>query len=209
MNKFNSNKESHRKWLEDRGDETHIIMYDLDENSTIMDLGGYNGTWVEQMINKYNLNAYIIEPIPKFYNEIVNKFKNNNRVRTLNVGVSTENKKGKIYLNGDSTSSNFSNGNSIDVTFKTISDIMSLWGLNIVDLIQINIEGDEYPLIEHMLETGDINKFKNIQIQFHLGIEGDVERRNNIHEGLTKNGFKLKYDYPFVWESWVKIKNRI
>ena len=206
MNKFNSNKESHRKWLEDRGDDTHIIIYDLDENSTIMDLGGYNGAWIEQMINKYNPNAYIVEPIPKFYNEIVNKFKNNNRVRTLNVGVSTENKKGKIYLNGDSTSSNFNNGNSIDVTFKTISDIMSLWNLDNVDLLQINIEGDEYLLLENMLESGIINRFKNVQIQFHIGIDGDVERRNNIRDGLVNNGFRNKFNYPFVWESWEKIK---
>ena len=206
MNKFNSNKESHRKWLEDRGDDTHIIMYDLDENSTIMDLGGYNGAWIEQMINKYNPNAYIVEPIPKFYNEIVNKFKNNNRVRTLNVGVSPENKKGKIYLNGDSTSSNFNNGNSIDVTFKTISDIMSLWNLDNVDLLQINIEGDEYLLLENMLESGIINRFKNVQIQFHIGIDGDVERRNNIRDGLVNNGFRNKFNYPFVWESWEKIK---
>jgi FkbM family methyltransferase len=206
MNKFNSNKESHRKWLEDRGDDTHIIMYDLDENSTIMDLGGYNGAWIEQMINKYNPNAYIVEPIPKFYNEIVNKFKNNNRVRTLNVGVSTENKKGKIYLNGYSTSSNFNNGNSIDVTFKTISDIMSLWNLDNVDLLQINIEGDEYLLLENMLESGIINRFKNVQIQFHIGIDGDVERRNNIRDGLVNNGFRNKFNYPFVWESWEKIK---
>jgi len=58
--------------------------------------------------------------------------------------------------------------------------------------------------LENMLETGSINKFKNIQIQFHMGIEGDVERRNKIRAGLQNNGFKNKFDYPFVWESWYK-----
>ena len=55
--------------------------------------------------------------------------------------------------------------------------ILNKWNLNVVDLIQINIEGDEYPLLENMLKTGLINKFKNIQIQYHLGIEGDIERK--------------------------------
>jgi hypothetical protein len=107
-------------------------------------------------------------------------------------------------MSGDGTSSNLANGESINVKFNTIDTIMEKWNLNEVDLIQINIEGDEYPLLEHMLETGSINKFKNIQVQFHLGIENDVERRNKIRDGLTKNGFKNNFDYPFVWESWGK-----
>ena len=49
-----------------------------------------------------------------------------------------------------------------------------------------------------------INKFKNIQIQFHLGIENDKERRNEIQKNLILKGFKNKFDYPFVWESWEK-----
>ena len=56
-----------------------------------------------------------------------------------------------------------------------------------------------------MLKTGIINKFKNIQIQYHLGIEGDIERRDKIREGLEEKGFKEKFNYPFVWESWYKL----
>jgi hypothetical protein len=55
-----------------------------------------------------------------------------------------------------------------------------------------------------MLETGIVNIFKNIQIQFHLGVENDVERRDKIRNGLILNGFKNNFDYPFVWESWGK-----
>jgi hypothetical protein len=83
--------------------------------------------------------------------------------------------------------------------------ILNKWNLNVVDLIQINIEGDEYPLLEDMLKTGLINKFKNIQIQYHLGIDGDRERRDKIREGLEENGFKEKFNYQFVWESWYKL----
>jgi asparagine synthetase B (glutamine-hydrolysing) len=82
--------------------------------------------------------------------------------------------------------------------------ILNNFELEFVDLIQINIEGDEYDLLEHMIKTGSINKFKNIQIQFHLGIKNDFERRNKIKEGLQINGFINKFDYQFVWESWAK-----
>ena len=55
-----------------------------------------------------------------------------------------------------------------------------------------------------MIENKYINKFKNIQIQFHLGVENCIDRRENIHKNLLKNNFKNKFNYPFVWESWTK-----
>jgi FkbM family methyltransferase len=192
------------RWFRDNGDNTHNITYDLNENSKIIDLGGYTGVWANQMIEKYNPNVYILEPITRFYEGMINKFKDNDKVHLLNVGVSTENKKGKIFMSGDGTSTNFSTGQSLDVEFNTIETILEKWGLDEVDLIQINIEGDEYPLLEKMLETGSVNKFKNLQIQFHLGIKDDVSRREKIHEGLKSNGFNIKFNYPFVWEGWYK-----
>jgi len=198
------NSEMVSKWFADNGDYTHNINYDLNENSTIMDLGGYTGVWAQQMIDKYNPNVYILEPVPVFHEGMVSKFSNNNKVRLMNVGISTEDKDGFIFMSGDGTSSNLKNGQSISVKFNSIETVLEKWGLNKIDLIQINIEGDEYPVLEHMLKTGSITRFKNVQIQFHLGIENDVERRNKIREGLIKIGFKNNFDYPFVWESWTK-----
>ena len=192
-----------KKWLEDRGDYTHNLIYDLNEDSIIIDLGGYTGVWAEQIIKKYNPNVYIIEPVTEFYETMVSKFSNNSKVRLMNVAAGIEDKHGTIFLQGDGTSSNLNTGESIKVEFNTIDTILDKWDLDEVDLMQINIEGDEYPVLEHMLKTGSINKFKNIQIQFHF-IGDYTTRRDKIREGLIKNGFKNKFDYPFVWESWYK-----
>jgi FkbM family methyltransferase len=199
-----TNNKEITKWFRDNGDYTHNINYDLTENSIIMDLGGYTGVWAQQMIEKYNPNVYILEPVTNFYEGMVARFSNNDKVRLMNVGVGLEDKDGLIFMSGDGTSSNLINGESINVRFNTIDTVLEKWNLNEVDLIQINIEGDEYPLLEHMLLNGSINKFNNIQVQFHLGIENDIERRNKIRDGLIENGFKNKFDYPFVWESWSK-----
>lgn len=204
MSNLALNIEEINKWFTDRGDYTHNITYDLNEDSIIMDLGGYTGVWAQQMIEKYNPYLYILEPVPNFYNGMVSKFSNNNKVKLLNVGISNEDKDGVIFMNGDATSSNLINGESINVKFNTIETILKKFKLESVDLIQINIEGDEYLLLENMLSTGFVNKFKNIQVQFHLGIQNDIERRNKIREGLALNGFKNNFDYPFVWESWGK-----
>lgn len=204
MSSLTLNKNEIGRWFRDRGDYTHNITYDLNEDSVVMDLGGYTGVWAKQIIQKYNPNMYILEPISEFHDGMVERFKDNNKVHLLNVGVSTENKTDKLFLSSDGTSSNLSDGKSVDVEFNTIETVLEKFDLESVDLVQINIEGDEYPLLENMLKTGSINKFKNIQIQFHLGIKDDVVRREKIHKGLKQKGFNIKFNYPFVWESWYK-----
>jgi FkbM family methyltransferase len=204
MNKLTLNTKELQKWFKDMGDYTHNINYNLDENSNVIDLGGYTGVWAQQIIDKYNPNIYILEPIFQFHSGMVSKFSNNSKVRLMNVGIGARNEYGTLFLSSDGTSSNLTNGESVNVEFNTFDTILKNWGLSEVDLLQMNIEGDEYPVLEHMLETGSINKIKNIQIQFHLGVDNDIQRREKIREGLISNGFRINFDYPFVWESWGK-----
>lgn len=193
------------QWFRDRGDQTHILNYPLNENSIVMDLGGFTGTWISGVLDRFNCNAYVIEPIKDFYSVMCDKFKNNDKVRLKMVGVADENKKSEIYLHGDeSTTHTKSGGEKIEVVFETMDKILSDWNLTEVDLLQINIEGEEYPLLEYMLEHDLVKHFKNIQIQFHyIGLDYDViSRRKKIQEGLKEKGFTQTYNYEFVWESW-------
>jgi FkbM family methyltransferase len=156
------------------------------------------------MIEKYNPYVYIIEPINEYYHSLVDTFKDNKKVHILNVAVGIEDKDGVIYLNGDGTSTNISSNEIRNIEFKSMVTLLKMWDLKNVDLIQINIEGDEYLLLENIISNGIIDNFKNIQIQFHYGIENDTLRRETIRQGLLNKGFKEKFNYPFVWECWTK-----
>ena len=199
----NSNQAECEKWFQDNGDYTHNINYDLNENSVIMDLGGYTGNWAQQMMDKYNPNIYIIEPIPLFYNIMCEKFIYNKKIHLLNVGISTQNKEDVIFIDNDKTSSN-SNYKKYSITtkFNTIETILAHWNLDTIDLLQMNIEGDEYSVLEYMIDNESIRKMKNIQIQFHIHIKDSINMRNSIQAGLISCGFKNNFNYPFVWESW-------
>lgn len=205
MSEINISVKHFNKWFADKGDSTHILNYNLNSKSVVIDLGGYSGLWAEQILSKYNANLYIIEPIKEFYDKILNKFEFNDKVKVLNVAVGDEDKFGYIYMNDDNTSSNIKDGKRIKVEFNTIQTILNKFQLNEVDLIQINIEGDEYSLLEYILDNNLIYKFKNLQIQFHLGVDNAIKRRSVIRKKLKRNGFVLKYNYPFVWESWNKL----
>lgn len=196
------NQESNIKWFADNGNYTHAINYDINENSMVVDLGGYLGLWVLLIIEKYNPFITIVEPIKEFYDELCHKFKDNPKVKVLNYGISTINKTDNLYLNGDGTSKYIPNKNPIPVNFITIDELLKIINRDSVDLVQINIEGEEFPLLQNMIDTGTILNFKNIQVQFHTFIEDAIEKRKNIQNGLSKNNFKKLYDYPFVFEGW-------
>lgn len=201
------------KWFNDNGDYTHNINYELNDDSVVIDLGGYYGLWIDEILKKNNPhipNIILVEPVPEFYNHLVKKYENYEKIKVMNVGVSTDKNETtkSLYVSNDGSSTNFNTNVNSVIQIKTlpIDKILSDNNFNQIDLLQINIEGDEYALMEYLIESKIINKFKNIQIQFHLGIENDIERRDNIQKNLISNGFKNKFDYPFVWESWEKHK---
>ena len=197
------------RWFADNGDYTHNINYELNNDSIVIDLGGYYGLWIDEILKKNNPhipNIIFVEPVPEFYNHLVGKYENYEKIKVINAGVSTDKNEATktLYISNDGSSTNFNGNINSEIQIKTIpiDKILSDNNISQVDLLQINIEGDEYGLMEYMIESNIIEKFKNVQIQFHLGIENDVERRNNIQKNLISKGFKNKFDYPFVWESW-------
>ena len=199
------------RWFTDNGDYTHNINYELNENSVVIDLGGYYGLWVDEILKKNNPKVphiILVEPVPEFYNHLIKKYENYEKIKVMNVGVSTDKYETDktLYVSNDGSSTNFNTNVKSSIQIKTlpIDKILSDNNINQVDLLQINIEGDEYGLMEYMIESDIIDKIKNVQIQFHLGIKNEVERRDNIQKNLISKGFKNKFDYPFVWESWEK-----
>lgn len=192
------------RWRVDNGDNTHNLNYDLSESSIVIDIGGYTGVWASQIIEKYNPNVYIIEPISDFFKILETKF-NSDKVNLLNKGIGIKNEDKNIYKNLDDTSTRLNTGTIEVCKFITIDSLLKEFNIDDVDLVQINIEGDEYDLLDYMFENKLIRKFKNIQIQFHLNIDNCIQRREDIRNKLLENNFEINFDYPFVWESWKRI----
>jgi len=192
-------------WFANNGDNTHRLNYPLTENSIIFDLGGYKGEWSEKIYNKYNSKIYIFEPIKFLYDIIDEKFKNNDDVKVFNFGLSNKNESLKINFSNDGSSFyTKKNDNYIDCRVVSIVDFIKNESINKIDLIKINIEGDEYPVLESLIENNLIGIFTDIQVQFHDLLPNSIERREKIHKEFMKT-HTITYNYEFVWENWKKI----
>ena len=191
------NAENVTKWFEDKGDVTLSINYALTEDSTVFDVGGYEGNWASKIVEKYNPNVHIFEPVEKFYNTCRERFKDNPKVHVYNYGLADCDASVRITLSGDSSGMYTKGENTETVALKDIVKVMG----GTVDLISINIEGGEYVLLQHMLDSGIVRQFRSIQVQFHENYHDCEALRDGIRKRL-KDTHVEAYCYPFVWESW-------
>jgi len=83
--------------------------------------------------------------------------------------VAVSDKKEKITLGiSESEASIFFNESTFESDSIEAKEIFELIGQESIDLMKINVEGAEYPILKNLIESDKITKIKNIQVQFHL-----------------------------------------
>ncbi|MCX6642139.1 MAG: FkbM family methyltransferase, partial [Candidatus Bathyarchaeota archaeon] len=189
-------------WYEIDGDQTLRLSYDLDENSIVFDVGAYRGDWACQVFSIYGSNIYIFEPVKELADFVRKRFLKNKKIIVCQFGLSDQTELKKISLEGNASSVfKSTDGNFEIIQLKRAIDFMNENEINAIDLMKINIEGGEYDLLEHLIETGFVSKIGNIQVQFHDFMQDAESRMRNIQERLGKTHY-LTYQYEFVWENW-------
>lgn len=188
------------EWFKIGGDSSLRLNYPLDENSVVLDVGGYEGQWASDIYSMYSAHIYIFEPVKEFAEKIKKRFIKNNKIKVFNFGLSDKDELREISLSRDGSSVYLNNAAQKElIELKSASNFLS--GFSSVDLMKINIEGGEYDLLEDLIRAGIINKIKNLQIQFHDFVPNADERMSKIQRDLGKT-HHLTYQYPFVWENW-------
>ncbi len=189
------------QWLNANRDKFLRLEYDLDEDSLVFDIGGYEGQWASDIFSKYSCRIYVFEPIPEYANNIEKRFSRNEKIRIFKFGLGNSTKNAKISLNNDRSS--FLKGGKEYRNSQIVRAVNFIkeHDINEIDLMKINIEGGEYDLLEDLINSGEITKINNIQIQFHDFIANAETRMIKIQKMLRKTHY-LTYQYKFIWENW-------
>ena len=191
-----------KSWFQINGDRTLRLNYDLNHSSVVFDIGGYEGQWTSDIFSKYLCTIYIFEPVNSFFQEIKNRFNKNEKIHCYNQGASNSNYVTEINL-GANSSSVFKKGQGKEkIEMIDLADFLKKNNIEKVDLLKINIEGGEYDLLEHLINTDFVKKITNIQVQFHDFVPRAKERMTKIQERLSIT-HSPTYQYEFVWENWL------
>jgi FkbM family methyltransferase len=204
MDKQKPFKSNYDKWVEDKGENTLRLDYLLDSNSVVFDVGGYHGWFTEQINEMYGCRIFCFEPVPEYFKKLKEKFKGLRNVTVLPYAIIDHNGKGTLRIDGDTSGVFNKHGEEISISCKTVQWLLKKYDIQFIDLLKLNIEGSEYPLLTNMISKNLIEKCGNIQVQFHTFVEDHETKYKIISEGLSKTHC-VTYRYPFIWENWKNI----
>lgn len=209
LNRFKILKSSERiqkrrckAWFEIDGDSTLRLNYDLNCNSVIYDVGGYHGDFASDIHNKYGSKIFVFEPVNFFFDLIHNRFLFNKNINVFNFGLGGYTRNEYITMLDNSSSLYSKKGEKSEILIKSIADFMFENDHQIVDLIKLNIEGGEYELLNSLIDSNLICRFKNIQVQFHDFIIDNAEEQMEALQKKISITHSLSWQYKFVWENW-------
>lgn len=194
-----------KRWFKEQGDGNLRLSYELDSDSIVFDVGGYEGNWAEQIHDKFNPSIFIFEPVPEYAKAIKGKFSNHPKIKTCEYGLSNKDNNLEIYLNDDNSSFHISKtGKVVKVEIKALSlNLLNELKVDKINLMKINIEGAEYELLDHIIDNGIISKIDSLQVQFHNFVPEAIKKRNAIRAKLNRTHTET-WCYEFVWENWKK-----
>ena len=190
------------RWFKDRGDETLRLDYPLNSKSVVVDLGGYKGEFAFDIHNRFDSYVYVFEPVKHFYLICENLFRGNPKLKVFNYGLSNENE--TAYISDEDNGSSIIKNNEDNcelITLKRFEEVLEYLGIESIDLLKINVEGSEFVILPHLLQSGVIKKVKYLQVQFHSFYPNAGPLRDRIRQELSITHDEM-WHYPFVWESW-------
>lgn len=188
-------------WFRDNGDKTHRLNYDLNQNSLVLDLGGYEGQWASDIFGMYRCEIHVFEPVPQYAQGIRQRFARNQKIHVHQFGLSNKDAEVEMRMAADSSSVFQTGGKKIMVMLVDVVSFLQKAGIMYIDLMKINIEGGEYDLLNHLITSGFSSRIRNIQVQFHDFVPEAASRMKQIQEALS-HSHRLTYQYEFVWENW-------
>jgi FkbM family methyltransferase len=178
--------------------ETHNLL----DNDLFFVVGGYEGDISTRILKKYNPYIYIFEPSKVWYEFLVEKYKNNNKVTVFNFGFAKNDGEYKLFKVNDGDGSNIYQ-ESLEfeiVTLKKMSDFLLENNIDKVKLIEFNCEGAEYEIIEELSDKNKLTVFDTIQVQCHK-IDEYQKLYQNFSSQLSTT-HKKEWGVDFIWESW-------
>lgn len=190
----------------DNGGESLRFAYtSLNPNSIIFDLGGYEGQWASDIYSRFRSKIYVFEVYEPFYMNIKERFNGNEDIKIYNFGLAAKDAAVPISIDAYSTSAFKQTTNMVNIELKKASDFILTNNISKIDLLKINIEGGEYELLDHLIESGIIKMIDNIQVQFHDFIPNAVFEMNALRERLNIT-HSATYKFDFIWDNW-KLKD--
>lgn len=194
-------------WRVVDGDNTLALDWSLDENSLVWEIGGYEGRWAAQMVEKFNPEIHIFEPQDWAFEKLSARFWDNEKVYIYPWGLWVENANMPLHHFETDGASLLNHGGKTQMCeFKDIWDVLDIWKVlkeetKDIDVCLMNIEGAEFALIAYLLGADLMKRFRFFWCQFHTFADPSGDNAQKIYDGIQKT-HNLIWDYYPTAVAW-------
>jgi FkbM family methyltransferase len=140
----------------------------LNKSSIVVDLGANTGEFSRKIVQSFHCRCIAVEPNPS----VLERIRVLSGVESIWTAVSDCDGQIDLHLSNNSEASTAlrgspdANGQSLRVPTRTLESLLKEFGLTHVDLMKVDIEGSEVPMIlsapNHVLQSVD-----QISVEFH------------------------------------------
>jgi FkbM family methyltransferase len=182
-------------------EESDRYEYPLTPESVVIDLGCYRGDFAAQIHEKYGCRVFSFEPVAPFFDRCSERFKGHPKITVMNLAVGGENREVEGRIKGDMSGLFAGDGEPWKCRMIRGVGIFSLLNIDEVDLVKINIEGGEFDLLDDLVDSHVLHRFRNIQVQWH-DVVPDARTRFEALQADLAETHHLTFDHGWVWQSW-------
>lgn len=188
-----------RQFTYDGHNEVLFRDLELTSNSVVLEFGGYIGEFSEEILQRFDCQLHIFEPVHIFVTELRKRFDGSGKVWIYDYAVGLEQRDFFLVLDGEATSE-FRGSMGLPCSLRSVDQTI-IPRLPCIDLVAINIEGGEYELVPALHQAGVLNKVGQILIQFHKVGPNSDEDVAQIR-AIMRETHTLEWHYEYVWELW-------
>lgn len=197
----NTQTKEYLQFIEDGGDRIIFENIKLNINSVIIDGGGFNGEFTDEIIKKKFQKVYIYEPDKIFFECLKKKYEFKENIEILNYALF--NKKQNIILSENSNASSIMENSKVGSMVEAVDILDEFKKYKNIDLLKLNIEGAEYEVISRLLKTQELTKIKYLLVQFHREHDLNGTKFEKIFFEISKN-YNVIFNYKYVWSLFIR-----
>lgn len=175
----------------------------VSELGTIVVAGAYKGRYLHYLSELFpRALLYGYEPQAKPFAELQKRFRGSPRIVLANYGLATANRKMWMDFKDDGSSAVSTTDHGFQtVTMTDAVEVIQSIGTQ-VDLFVINMEGNEWVLIPHLLDELIHHRIKSLAIQFHPQYVSE-QRAEYVLKYLYQYYESSHEGYP-DWTYWIR-----
>ena len=179
-----------------------IIPDNLKEDSIVYSFGlGEDIRFESDIARLHNCTVYAFDPTPKSLKFVEKEAKNLPLIKVYPYALAADDgikkfhlPKNQNHVSGSLIENDGTSTDTIEVPCHSIEFLMRKFGHERMDLLKMDIEGNEYEVLESLAAHGVLKNINQICVEFHFRFDKNlVKRTKHIFRILKDCGFSLVY----------------